>query len=461
MPTPVIEMRAHVAGNVWPVVPSQPGALLLSLLYQLERTQWWSADQLIEHQLSQLSQLLKHAHHTVPFYRGRLDAAGIRPADGLTLDKWRTLPLLTRRDVQSAGDALVSSAVPAQFGGVTQTQTSGSTGEPVKLRRTALDRLLWEAITLREHDWHGRDISGKLASIRVFSKGGAKPPHGNLLDNWGAPTGHVYVTGPMALLSIATDVVTQARWLMQHEPDYLLTYPTNLAALISHFSARGNSLRRLRAVRTVGETVTPELRAACRGSWGVPLVDIYSSQELGYIALQCPVSEQYHVMAESVLVEILGADGKPCRPGEIGRLVVTSLHNFATPLIRYELRDYAEAGAPCPCGRGLPTLARILGRSRNMLTLPTGEQRWPLVGFHEYREIAPVRQYQLIQQTLEDIEVRFTVDRPLTGAEEARLTQVIQAALGYPFRLNFVYFPGEIPRGAGGKFEEFVSRLEA
>ena len=457
---PHFEIQSHLSGNAWPALPSPRGALLLSLLYQFDQTQWWSEGELINHQMLQLQRLVRHACDTVPFYRPRLDAADFEANGGLTLDDWRALPLLTRREVQSAGNALVSRAVPARFGGVTHTQTSGSTGEPVKLRKTAVDQLFWEAITLREHDWHGRDLSGKLASIRVYQKGGAEPPHGDLLDNWGAPTSHVCVTGPMAILSMATDVGTQARWLMQQEPDYLLTYPTNLAALISHFSARGERPRKLRAVRTVGETVTPLLRAKCQESWGAPLIDLYSSQEVGYIALQCPASAQYHVMAESVFVEVVSADGRPCRPGEIGRLVVTSLHNFATPLIRYELRDYAEVGSPCACGRGLPTLARILGRSRNMLTLPTGGQRWPLVGFQEIREIAPIRQYQLVQRTLEEVDVRFVVDRPLTGNEEARLTKVIQAALGYPFRLNFVYLPGEIPRAAGGKFEEFVSKLD-
>jgi phenylacetate-CoA ligase len=164
-------------------------------------------------------------------------------------------------------------------------------------------------------------------------------------------------------------------------------------------------------------------------------------------------------MAESVLVEILGADGRPCAPGAVGRLVVTKLHNFATPLIRYELRDYAEAGMPCPCGRGLPTIARIVGRSRKMLTLPNGEQRWPLVGFDRYREIAPIRQYQLVQRSLHDVEVRLVVDRALSGDEETRLAAVITAALGHPFRLDFIYLRDEIPRGPGGKFEEFISEL--
>jgi phenylacetate-CoA ligase len=216
----------------------------------------------------------------------------------------------------------------------------------------------------------------------------------------------------------------------------------------------------LREVRTVGETLTPELRAACEAAWNVPIVDTYSSQELGYLALQCPESGFYHVMAESVFVEILAADGTPCAPGDTGRVVATSLHNVAMPLIRYELRDYAEAGGPCRCGRGLPTIARILGRTRNMVRLPGGAQRWPLVGFGRFRDIAPIRQYQFVQRTREAVEARFVTDRPLTGEEEARLAGVIQAALGYPFRLTFTYFEGEIPRGPGGKFEEFVSEVE-
>jgi len=136
------------------------------------------------------------------------------------------------------------------------------------------------------------------------------------------------------------------------------------------------------------------------------------------------------------------------------------LHNFAMPLIRYELRDYAKVGSACSCGRGLPLLESILGRNRNMVMLPNGEKHWPLVGFAEYRAIAPVRQYQLIQHTLEEIEVRLVTDRPLVMEEETRLTEVIQHALGWPFRLQFAYFEHEIPRGVGGKFEEFVSKVE-
>jgi phenylacetate-CoA ligase len=460
MNQPLAPMRSHLTGVAWPAMPSLRGAQVMSLLFQLQHTQWWEPGRLVEYQLGQLAELLRHAYDSVPFYRHRFDAAGFRPAHDLTLEAWESLPLLTRREVQDAGPALISRSIPPQFGEFTEIATSGSTGEPVKMLCTQFDQLMWEAMTMREHQWHRRDLTGKLASVRVFPKGFADPPHGTALNDWGQPPAELYVTGPCVALNIAADIGTQARWLMLHEPDYLLSYPTNLAALIRHFAARGERLRRLREVTTVGETVTPALRASCRQILGAPLVDIYSSREFGTIALQCPENGHYHVMSESAFVEVIGRDGKPCAPGHVGRLVISKLHSFAMPLIRYELRDFAEVGPPCSCGRGLPTLARILGRGRNMLTFPTGEQVWPVVGFDAYREIAPVRQFQLVQHTREEIEVRFVVDRALTAREEARLEQVIQGALGFPFRLRFVYFGNEIPRGPGGKFEEFISLLD-
>src|SRR6185295_14515719 len=99
--------------------------------------------------------------------------------------------------------------------------------------------------------------------------------------------------------------------------------------------------------------------------WGVGVVDVYSSEECGQIALQCPEHEQYHVQSESVLVEVLDDEGRPCAPGTIGRVVLTTLQNFAMPLIRYDIGDFAEPGPACPCGRALPVLTRIVGRVRN------------------------------------------------------------------------------------------------
>ena len=142
VPESAIGMRSCFDGVAWPAIPSQSGALLLSMLYQFERTQWLPPERLIERQLLQVSQLLRHADESVAFYRRRFDAAGWRPGGAITLADFCALPLLTRRDIQSAGTALFSSAVPAHFGKVVEKQTSGSTGEPVKIRSTSIDQLL-------------------------------------------------------------------------------------------------------------------------------------------------------------------------------------------------------------------------------------------------------------------------------------------------------------------------------
>lgn len=448
--------KSAMLGMAWPAMADDHGAQLLALSWQFEQTERWPAETLLRHQLQQLAQVIEHASRTVPWYRERLAAAGWRSGAPLTPAALHDLPLLTRRDIQSAGAALRSTAIPPQFGATHENRTSGATGEPVQVLRTALDALLWQVNTLRDHEWHGRDQSLKLAAIRALAPGVAEPPLGVVTSGWGAASEAVRNTGPAALLSLNADIAVQAAWLERHAPGYLLTYPSNLAALLAHFAQAGTRLPGLRAVLTVGETVAPSLRDLCRDTLGVAVEDVYSSQELGYIALQCPVSGQYHVMAESVLVEVLDAAGNPCAPGETGRLVVSSLHNFAMPLIRYELRDHATAGEPCACGRRLPTLKRIAGRERNMVRLPDGTTHWPLVGFHRFREIAPVRQYQLIQHTLQAVEVRLVCDRALSAGEEAQLGAVIRDALGYAFELRFAYFGRELPRAANGKFEEFV-----
>jgi phenylacetate-CoA ligase len=261
---------------------------------------------------------------------------------------------LTRRDIQNAGESLASLKLPAEYAPTMQVQTSGSTGQPVTVVRTQLDALMWEAITLREHLWHGRDPSGRLAVIRASAPEVDGPGSVTLLEDWGPPVNLVFETGPAAAMSFAVDVAAQAGWLKRHGPEYLLTYPTNLAALLRHFSARGERVPRLREVRTIGETMTPELRTACRDVLGVPVVDAYSSNEAGYLALQCPESGLYHVTAESADGRnTRGRRGRPVRRERRAGWSPPRCHNFAMPLVRYELRDYAEAGAPCTVRQGI------------------------------------------------------------------------------------------------------------
>ncbi|MCW5606054.1 MAG: hypothetical protein KIT18_16045, partial [Burkholderiales bacterium] len=141
-------------------------------------------------------------------------------------------------------------------------------------------------------------------------------------------------------------------------------------------------------------------------------------------------------------------------------IVVTALHNFAMPLVRYEIGDYAEVGPPCPCGRGLPVLKRIIGRARNMLVTRDGKRLWPAFGSRRLAQIAPVLQHQFVQKSHDMMEARLVTVSPLTPEQERELRDHILSRLPAGFSVRFAYCES-IPRSAGGKFEDFISEVVA
>ncbi|MGH6947619.1 MAG: phenylacetate--CoA ligase family protein [Kiloniellales bacterium] len=455
-------VRSALPELCWPAVPTPHASQCLALLRQLDETQWWPPERLAAAQRAQLGLLLDHAARTLPFYRARLASAGFEPGMRLTDAIWRRIPILARAELQAVDGTLKSDDLPPGHGKLGKVVTSGSTGRPVSAHTTETSRLFWAAITLREHVWQRRNLRGKLAVIRNFDL------HGNgeaereerRGPNWGRPAAVVFETGPAVGLSITTTTARQAEWLIREQPDYLLTFASAAQSLAEHFLARGLALPSLQQLRTISEAVTPELRAAARAAWNVAVVDVYSAQETGYLALQCPEHEHLHLQSEVALVEVLDDDWRPTPPGRTGRVVVTPLHNLATPLIRYELGDLAEVGPPCPCGRGLPVVTRVFGRYRNMLTLPSGDRVWPRLREDRYTDVAPVRQFQVVQKSTEQLEVRLVVDRPLTAEEESAIGKIIVDRLGHTFRLDFTYHD-QIPRSPSGKFEDFKSEIAA
>lgn len=446
-------VKSIIPGAGWPGIPSPLGAQLLAQLYQLDHSQWWPRTRVEAAQSRQLGAVLAHAAQTVPFYRERLRAAGITATHQADPAAFARLPLLTRRDIQAHGTALMSTAVPREHGNLVEHKSGGSTGEPVRVFGTELNRLFWYAHTLRDHLWQKRNFTGKLCAIRSRVESGTLP-------SWGPTTDSVFVTGPGALLNIRTETAAQLAWLQQQDGDYLLSHPTNVRELARLALARGVKLPRLKQVRTFGEALPAALRDLCREAWGVRVTDTYSAEEVGYIALQCPEHEHYHVQSEHLLVEVLDDGGQPCAPGQTGRVVVTPLHNYAMPLIRYVLGDYAEAGAPCDCGRGLPVLTRIHGRSRNMLVLPDGRRYWPSTPIIRYAGIAPIQQLQIVQHTRESVEARFVAARALHADEERNMIAAIQEGLDYPFSVTLTQM-AEIQRSPSMKYEDIVSHVAA
>jgi phenylacetate-CoA ligase len=442
--------RSSVADIDWPPVLTGQAASLRALLSELDRIASLDDAQFAAAQGRQLQALVRHACQHSAYFRERMQRCGAQADQLNNLQALRRLPVMSRHEVQANGAALRCTHVPESHGPVHETGTSGSLGQPVIVSRTGITQLFWNAFTVREHVWQQRDLSARFAAIRADL-----PAEGVRVDDWGAPLNLLYRTGPAFAMASNRPVEDQIEWLDSIEPRYLLTYPTNLSELLDRWEVRGRGLAGLSQVRTIGETVTAAMRERVYAVLGVPVADTYSSQELGTIAIQAEGDESYHVMAENYIVEILDDAGEPCAQGETGRVIVTDLHNYAMPLVRYETGDYAESGPPGRGPRGLPVLRRIMGRKRNMIVID-GKRRWPSLNAHRYREVAPIEQYQIVQTGAETVEVRL-VCAALTPEQERALGDVLLEALDHPFALTFRYYATRIPLGRTGKFEEFIS----
>ena len=422
---------------------------MLAMQFQLERSQWWRSEDIEAQQLRQLRELAGHALANVAYYRDLAKARALPAGAALTQESLRQWPILRKRDVLELDSALNASAWPKEHGRRISSATTGSSGHPVRLAFTEAAQFVTHALVLRNYFWHELDFSGKLAVINPHLEEARGP-------DWGLITGAAFRTGPIATLGIGAHIDRQLEWLCAEDPAYLQTRPTNLRAILRRSRELGLRPRALRAVITQSEMLHAGLRELARETWAVPIIDTYSCGEFGLLALQCPRHDHYHVQSESVFLEVLDEDGAPCPPGAIGRVVVTSLHNFAMPLIRYELGDYAEVGAACACGRGLPTLKRVVGRVRNLACDPTGRRFWPSFHAPLWLEVAPFHQIRLLQRTPEAIEVEYVMARALTEEEQSRMRKTLQGALGYPFDIRFNRV-AKIGRAPEEKFEDFVS----
>lgn len=438
-----------VANHFLPPVEDEKGLTSAYLADHLAQTERWGAESLAAVQLRQAAELVRYAQKFSPFYKDRLATIDLAPGATLTPEAFAELPFLTREDVQSAKATLFSTKLPRGHGPAFDLHTTGSSGQPVHVKSTKYSSLFNRATTLRGHRWFGRDLAGTNVTIKVVAgdQGRVK------FKSWAAGG-----TGVGFTYSNRVPVNRLYGWLLEDDPHYLQCHPSILQELIYRSLEVGAKPARLRDVRSMGEILDPGLRALCQREWGVPVRDNYSCEELATLALTCPEHDHLHIQAERVLLEILDGENHPCAPGETGRVVVTGLVNFATPLIRYELGDRAVVGAPCPCGRGLGVIERIIGRERLPVILPSGDRVFPVLDAEPLLLQGGVRQYQLVQTSVEDIDIKLVADPRLSAAAEADISAHLQRNFGHPFRFKFIYVD-EIPREPGGKFQIFKSEI--
>jgi phenylacetate-CoA ligase len=235
-----------------------------------------------------------------------------------------------------------------------------------------------------------------------------------------------------------------------------MTYPTNFRELARAAEAMGRRLS-FEAVLTVGEMVSDDVRAAIRAHYGHPPLDRYGASEVGHIAATCPECNTHHIASELVLIEIVDETGQPVTPGTPGRVVATPFYSLAMPFIRYEIGDHAVLSPdPCPCGRTLPVLSSILGRTRNVFRFSDGSSVWPVLYSADLSGFVPNRQYQVVQHSMTDIEFRYVPAAEGGAPDVPGLTAYMREKL-HPTVTVRTTAMDMIPRSEGGKYEDYMS----
>lgn len=432
-----------------PGAPMSPQVLRLShCLDFLSDSDRWPQEK-IEHLRRQLLlRRLSHAAERSRFFSRRLDPVELAQAP--VEQVLSGLPWLSRADLQAHATDIYCELPPEQ-GPVQFNRTTGSTGQPVSVRCNAAAYAWRDAAVIRNFSWFELDVNGTLAAIRSDIK---KRPPGARLPTWGGSVARLYETGPSHGLSLATEPVQQIAWLNQIRPQYLITYPSNLAVLLDSGLKPWPGLN---AILTLGDHLSEEVRGQAKERLGVPLFDQYSSEEMGVMAAQC-AHGGYHVMEELVHIEIVREDGSPCEIGEPGRIVATDLRNLASAMIRYDLRDHAQWAPACPCGRHSRVIQQILGRTRNRLTLRDGKKIWPNTGLRNFH-LLPIRQFQLIQNSLDQLTLKLCLDTSPSATQQAAVVQHVQRAIGQDFDIRLELHHDPLPFGPGGKFEQFISEV--
>jgi rhamnosyltransferase subunit B len=444
--------------------PARAGQIWMAYR-QLDRSQWLSPAELERLQLAKVRLLLKHCAQNVPYYQRELAEAGVAPEDVRTMEDFRRIPLLSRRTYQEQFADFHAAALPAGTVPTGRSSTSGTSGVAIEVEQTSTTDLWWWALYLRDLEWNRIDPRGVQAVIRPTQRRANEEDlqrfrEGICASCWAPPLEDWIESGPSHGMDIHQDPRRQLAWLRRVAPAHLVSYPSHLDFLGSLIREEGRALPTLQSIQTISETLMDEVQTRIETAFGVPVRNLYSCGEAGYLASPCPEGGGLHVHAEHVLLEVLDADDRPCLPGQTGRVVLTTLHNYLTPLIRYEIMDEATVGpAACSCGRGLPLLAKVHGKRRPLFRLTGGRVKHSDGLTQQLRWLGGVHQQQIIQKAVDRFLLRVSPGRNWTAEHPERLRRLVQDHVEAPVHVE-VEIRDRLEPSAGGKLVDVVSELE-
>lgn len=403
----------------------------------LRRSQYWDADTLRAYQYEALSKTLAAAAK-IPFYAKRFGSAA-------HVEDFGKLPRLLRADIRELSAAVRALHHPSEF---TAGRSSGSSGMPAEFlfdRPHQIGRFATRARYLFENGWNPA-----RRNIWLLFQG----PY---MEEGDASLVRSRAVLRTRFIHPSTDFAKLAEEVCALDPVFLYAYPEYLVEMLKVLEGGRRRIPSLRKIFTGSEILEDDTRRRVRDLLGVEIADSYGTTE-GFIAWQCETGS-YHVNAEQIMLEIIDDAGDPVGPGETGRVVITTLENYLMPLVRYEIGDFAVASqGPCACGRTLPTIGRIIGRTVNMFRLRDGRLLSPWEFVEVLRDSRWFRQFQMIQESLDTYILNYVGDEPLNADMKEFLRAEFSKRVGTEITLGFQQY-AQIPREHGRKFMLSISRL--
>jgi len=414
----------------------------------LSQSQWWSTERLESERWQRLHRMLTHAHANVPLYRDRLTALGAEPGDIRTPSDFARLPILTKADIQEHAARLRATGGYKAHGTYTN-HTGGSTGTPLSFRQddayrawsmAELDRDFtmcgyrrgWRQAFLWGSDYDAKAHAGLGGRLRDMAR--------NL--HW------------VDTFDLTADTLRRAAAeLAAFDPQLLVGYVSSVTLLAQVIREEGLRGPKPRAIQTSAETLTPTARRLIEDTFGARCFDRYGCREVGNLAHECDAHTGLHLLVENNYIEFVDDAGEPVAPGEVGHIVATNLRNRAMPLIRYAVGDLGvPSSARCSCGRGLPMMERVQGRVSDVIVTPAGRLLHGEFFTHLFYGASGVRQFQVEQRTLTELDVRMVADSDVAyETARARIGDLILRHGDTAFQLTFARVP-HIPARRSGKY---------
>ncbi|HEX8873850.1 MAG TPA: AMP-binding protein [Nitrosospira sp.] len=419
----------------------------------MEISQWWDREHLEALRLVKLQRLLASVEVHVPYYRGLFAKIGFSAADVRSLEDLACLPLLDKPAIRANIEALKSDSGRT----LVRFNTGGSSGEPLifyigKERISHDVAAKWRATRWWDVDIGDEEIVIWGSPIELGAQDGLRALRDRLLRTRLLPAFEM----SEQKLDRFVDEIIKVR------PKMLFGYPSALSHIARHAAAKGRRMDDLgiRVAFVTSERLYDDQRRRISETFGCPVANGYGGRDAGFIAHECPQGGM-HITAEDIIVEIVDQRGMPLPCGESGEIVVTHLATGDFPFIRYRTGDMGMLdNALCGCGRGLPLIKEIQGRSTDFLVARDGKVMHGLALIYVLRDIPQVRNFKIIQESLELTRVCVVPDGKLSSAVIERIEHGFKARLGQGVEIVIEEME-QIPTEKSGKFRYVMSKVSS